>query len=142
MNCLRTIIKCSWQDAERALRHIRETAFMQEQSVPAELEWDGEDEGAIHLLALDADNTPIGCARILRDGHIGRMAVLIQWRKQGIGSELLQRAVAVVQELGCGEAFLDAQCDAIPFYEKQGFTAEGDEFIDAGIPHRHMRLTL
>ena len=132
-----------WQDNETALRLIRETVFIQEQNVPEDLEWDGEDEGAMHLLASDTDGSPIGCARILHDGHIGRMAVLKRWRGQGVGYSLLQRAVAMVKEIGCNEeAFLDAQTYAIPFYQRLGFIAEGDEFLDAGIPHRHMRLPL
>lgn len=131
-----------WQDNEAALRLIRETVFMREQNVPEALEWDGLDGDAIHLLARDAQGNPIGCARILHDGHIGRMAVLKPWRGQGVGHRLLQRAVAMVKALGCNEAFLDAQSYAIPFYQRLGFIAEGEEFMDAGIPHRHMRLPL
>lgn len=132
-----------WAGAdEAALRHIRETVFMQEQQVPEALEWDGEDAAATHLLAESADGNPIGCTRILADGHIGRMAVLKPWRGQGVGSALLQRAVEVVSGLGCREAFLDAQSYAIPFYERHGFHAEGPEFDDAGLPHRHMRCAL
>lgn len=137
-----TITAVNWQEAEQPLRQIRETVFMEEQHVPAELEWDGEDEGAIHLLASSADGSAIGCARILLDGHIGRMAVIQAWRGQGIGHALLHRAIEVVRELGCNVAFLDAQSYAIPFYEKLGFVAEGESFMDAGIPHRHMRLPL
>lgn len=132
----------NWQDEANALRQIRETVFMQEQNVPEELEWDGEDEAAIHLLAFDAQANPIGCARILHHGHIGRMAVLLPWRGRGVGSALLQLAVEVVTGPGCKEVFLDAQSYAIPFYERQGFIARGEEFMDAGIPHRHMYLSL
>jgi predicted GNAT family N-acyltransferase len=131
-----------WQDNEAALRLIRETVFMREQNVPEALEWDGLDGDATHLLVRDPLGNPIGCARIQHDGHIGRMAVLKQWRGQGVGHTLLQRAVALVKALGCNEANLDAQSYAIPFYQRLGFIAEGEEFMDAGIPHRHMRLPL
>jgi predicted GNAT family N-acyltransferase len=134
--------RTDWKKCESALREIREAVFMREQQVPAELEWDGEDERAIHLLARDSEGRPIGCARILHDGHIGRMAVVKPWRGRGVGTRLLQMAVEVVAAEGCNEAFLDAQCYAIPFYERQGFHAEGKEFLDAGIPHRHMRRAL
>lgn len=137
-----SIVQTSWSEETEALKAIRETVFMQEQSVPEELEWDGEDENAIHLLASDCDGNPIGCARILRDGHIGRMAVLKPWRAQGVGRQLLQQAVEVVKGLGCQAAFLDAQTYAIPFYQRQGFITEGEEFLDAAIPHRHMRRPL
>ncbi|MDH5784397.1 MAG: GNAT family N-acetyltransferase [Chromatiales bacterium] len=124
------------------MRRIRESVFMQEQQVPADLEWDGEDEGAIHLLAYDDTHSAIGCARVLADGHIGRMAVLKPWRDNGVGSALLREAIAVVREFGCDVAFLDAQCEAIPFYQREHFVAEGEVFLDAGIPHRKMRLPL
>ncbi len=137
-----TISQLEWRQGETSLRLIRETVFMHEQKVAEELEWDGEDEGAIHLLASDDEGKPIGCARILHDGHIGRMAVLQPWRGRGVGTALLKQALAAVRARGCSEAFLDAQRYAIPFYERLGFQAEGDEFLNAGIPHRHMRLTL
>ncbi len=137
-----TVMRVEWSESSEALKEIRETVFMQEQKVPAELEWDGEDENAIHLLASDGDGNPIGCARIIGDGHIGRMAVLKPWRGQGVGLSLLQCAVDVVKQLGCAQAILDAQTYAIPFYERMGFIAEGEAFMDAGIPHRHMRCPL
>ena len=143
MNRNRFIVEpVTWAVAESQLRHIRETVFMQEQNVPEDLEWDGKDEAAIHLLALDGENTPIGCARILQDGHIGRMAVMQRWRGRGVGRVLLRRALDIVREQGCSEAFLDAQTHALSFYEREGFVTVGEEFMDAGIPHRHMRCTL
>lgn len=137
-----TIIQASWLENEADLRFIRETVFMREQQVPEELEWDGEDLSAVHLLALDEEKKPIGCARILHDGHIGRMAVLGVWRRRGVGSALLHRAVEAVRAQALHTAFLDAQVYAIPFYERYGFRVEGEEFMDAGISHRHMVLIL
>lgn len=136
------IRKASWQQASQALRMIRETVFICEQHVPEELEWDGEDESAIHLLAVDDDDMPVGCARILSNGHIGRMAVLQSSRGLGLGRRLLKRAIEVVHQQGHRVARLDAQTHAIPFYEQQGFHVEGEEFMDAGIPHRRMTLQL
>lgn len=128
-----------WEEKQQQLRQIRERVFMDEQKVPAELEWDGEDNNAIHLLASDANGDPIACARILRNGHIGRMAVLPSWRRRGVGRALLRRAIDVVASLGCDYAFLDAQLHALPFYRQEGFVEQGEVFMDAGIPHRHMR---
>lgn len=136
------IRQVSWPQAATELRFIRETVFMQEQQVPEELEWDGEDEQATHLLAMNTDETPVGCARILANGHIGRMAVLKPFRQHGIGSELLAMAIEVVRLQGHNVARLDAQTHAIPFYQRYGFDVEGTEFMDAGIPHRHMSLHL
>lgn len=131
----------SWQTHKAELRVIRETVFMQEQSVPEALEWDGLDAEASHFLAT-IDGLPVGTARLLSDGHIGRMAVLADWRKQGIGSALLSHAIEAARRQGLPSVFLDAQIHALTFYELQGFIAEGEVFMDAGIPHRHMSLSL
>ncbi len=128
-----------WPDDAKAIAHIRRVVFIQEQEVPEEMEWDGLDDEAIHLLA-EFDGVAVGCARVLADGHIGRMAVLEPWRQRGVGSALLKDAQSVCEELGQA-AWLDAQVQAIPFYERHGFIAEGEVFMDAGIPHRRMRLS-
>lgn len=132
----------SWeQDCDR-LRPIREEVFILEQNVPVELEWDGEDEDALHLLAESQAGECIGTARMLADGHIGRVAVLKPWRGRGVGSELMRSMLEAARKRGLKIAFLDAQVNAIGFYEQFGFHAEGEIFMDAGIPHRHMTLSL
>jgi predicted GNAT family N-acyltransferase len=130
-----------WQRDETVLAEIRRRVFIEEQAVPVELEWDGEDDAARHWLAL-LDGQPIGTARMLRNGHIGRMAVLARARGQGIGSALIKAALDQARTDGLREVYLHAQTHALTFYQRQGFTAEGPEFMDAGIPHRTMRLQL
>lgn len=73
-----------WQKDHAALRSIRETVFIAEQAVPPELEWDADDASAVHFLAL-AGEYPIGTARLLPDGHIGRVSVLKDWRGLKVG---------------------------------------------------------
>lgn len=131
-----------WDRDRAALTAVRRAVFMEEQGVSAELEWDGLDDGARHFLALDATGHPIGTARLLPDGHIGRMAVLASWRGQGVGSALLRRAVDAAREQGFTAVELAAQTHAIGFYQRFGFTPYGAEFMDADIPHRNMRLAL
>jgi predicted GNAT family N-acyltransferase len=137
-----TITQVTWLQAEAPLSFIRRTVFMEEQNVPEELEWDGLDEDAIHILAMDEDNTPIGTARMLRDGHIGRMAVLKAWRQQGIGSAMLHKLIQIAQQQGLPQVELDAQTHAIPFYESYDFVVCSGVFIDAGIPHKKMKRVL
>ncbi|MEN8178028.1 MAG: GNAT family N-acetyltransferase [Pseudomonadota bacterium] len=127
-----------WPDDERLLKQVRERVFIQEQQVPKDLEWDGEDHQALQLLALDAEQNPIGTARLLGSGQIGRMAVLEAWRNQGIGSALLKRLLTEAEQGDYPELFLNAQLTALPFYQRQGFQAEGDVFDEAGIPHQRM----
>ena len=125
---------------QEQLRQVRDRVFIEEQSVPEHLEWDGEDAPAIHLLAADADGRVVGTARILESGQIGRMAVLPEWRGKGIGSALLREALVVATQRGRSEPFLNAQTAALPFYARMGFVAIGEEFMEAGIPHRKMEL--
>lgn len=130
-----------WSQDQAALAGIRRRVFIEEQRVPEALEWDGEDAAALHWLALD-DGAPVGTARMVGAGHIGRMAVLPQARRSGTGTALLRAAIDAGRRRNLRELYLHAQTHALAFYAKQGFVAEGPEFNDAGIPHRTMRLPL
>ncbi|HDK37659.1 MAG TPA: GNAT family N-acetyltransferase, partial [Thiolapillus brandeum] len=81
----------NWHQDAEALSLVRKKVFVEEQQVPVELEWDGQDPQCLHLLAEDAGGNPIGTGRLLPDGHIGRMAVLKEWRGKGIGFALLRQ---------------------------------------------------
>lgn len=131
----------SWSADKTELAAIRRDVFIDEQHVPAELEWDDEDELAQHWLAY-FDNHPVGTVRLLRDGQIGRMAVQKAWRQHGVGAALLQAVIAAARTQNLRELYLHAQTHALDFYTRHGFQVEGPEFMDAGIPHRTMRLAL
>ena len=124
-----------WQDAAEDLRAVRREVFVVEQGVPEALEWDDADEVALHALATDASGRAIGCARLLPDGHIGRVAVRRPWRGRGVGTALLARLVAGAQARGDRCAIVNAQVAAMPFYARHGFVASGEGFEEAGIPH-------
>jgi predicted GNAT family N-acyltransferase len=128
-----------WSTHAANLQTIRRAVFVVEQQVPEEEEWDENDAVCRHVLALAGD-TPIGTGRLLPDGHIGRMAVLKSWRGRGVGRDMLTTLLQLARQSGFAEAVLHAQTHAINFYIKQGFTAEGPVFIEAGIAHRVMRL--
>lgn len=137
-----TIHLISWHDGEPLLRAIRETVFMKEQGVSAELEWDGLDERCHHALALSCKGDAIGCGRITPEGHLGRMAVLPEWRDQKVGSALLEALLDYARSVHLPQVDASAQVQAMPFYERFGFEAEGEVFMDAGMPHRKMKLHL
>jgi predicted GNAT family N-acyltransferase len=126
-----------WHALEPMLRHVRTKVFIVEQGVPAELEWDEQDAASLHAVA-SIDGELAGCARLLPDGHIGRMAVLPGFRKQGVGSELLARLVDAARVRNMTLLQLHAQSHAAGFYLKAGFVPEGKEFDEAGIPHIRM----
>jgi predicted GNAT family N-acyltransferase len=137
-----TVRQVAWIAHRDALRAVRRTVFVEEQNVPEELEWDDEDEASEHALASAADGTPIGTGRLLRDGHIGRMAVLREWRGRGIGNALMRHLLARARALGHATVKLHAQTHAVGFYRKHGFAVEGGEFMEAGIPHVAMVRSL
>jgi predicted GNAT family N-acyltransferase len=133
----------SEQDWEAA-KAIRFEVFVDEQQVPADIELDEFDAGAHHWLALE-DGVPVATARaVAKDGgwKIGRVAVRQPWRGQGVGLAMMGAIVDAARAAGVPHAFLESQTHAIGFYERLGFVAEGPEFMDAGIPHRLMRLVL
>lgn len=136
------VVRADFARDAAAIRTVREEVFVGEQGVTPELEWDGLDAEAIHVLARAADGTPIGTARLLADGHIGRMAVRAPWRGRGVGRALLGELIAIARERSLPRVFLGAQTHAVGFYERQGFIVYGEPFMDAGIPHRHMAREL
>lgn len=128
----------NWKDEAPILRIIRTAVFIHEQKIPEDLEWDEFDLISMHVLGLNSDGQPVGTARLLPDGHIGRMAVLKDWRGKGLGSAMLLRMLDELDSRHTQKATLNAQTNAIKFYEKFGFRVSGEEFIEAGIPHVKM----
>jgi len=130
-----------WSAAQAEAKRIRFTVFVEEQSVPAELEMDDYDAESLHALAY-ADGRAIGTGRLLPDGHIGRMAVLKEWRGQGAGRAMLRRLIDAARRRGHREVALSAQVHALEFYRAEGFEPEGAAYEEAGIPHQSMRRKL
>lgn len=131
-----------WGNAPEELRVIRHQVFVDEQNVPAELEWDATDAIAEHFLARDASGQAVAVGRLYPDGtgngRIGRMAVARDARGRGLGLQLLKAIMAH----GCQQyahLVLSAQEQAIAFYQQAGFVICSDTYDDAGIPHRTMR---
>ena len=137
-----TIIETAWERDAARLGTVRHAVFIDEQGVPEVLEWDEYDAVSTHWLALAADGSPIGCARLLPDGHIGRMAVLPGWRKRGVGQALLAAVLRTAQARGHRMLMLSAQTHAAGFYARAGFVATGAEYEEAGIPHVAMQKPL
>jgi predicted GNAT family N-acyltransferase len=133
-----------WSDAETVLRDIRMRVFMDEQQVSAADEWDGQDETAIHFLTYLDNDQPIATARVLVEAdeageslyHIGRVAVLEDYRQQGIGRSLMAYVIGwCIQQSSTARLYLHAQTSRTAFYKYLGFVPQGTEFMDAGIPH-------
>lgn len=124
------------------LHAVRERVFVIEQGVPADLERDALDPLSHHVLARDARGQPIGTGRLTPDRRIGRMAVLPDWRGQGVGEALLAALLAQAHALGWAEVSLHAQVSALRFYARHGFLPQGHRFMEAGIEHQSMHRAL
>jgi len=128
----------TWEQAQPVAGPLRFAIFVGEQNVPAGIELDDMDANCMHAIAFDVDGKAIGTGRLLPDGHIGRMAVAKEWRRRGIGAEILQALIAEARKRGHAEVMVSAQLQAAEFYREQGFAAEGKVYPEAGILHQKM----
>ena len=135
------ILETTWAISEVHLRAVRTPVFIQEQLVTPEFEWDNIDATAVHVLAT-LNNEAIACLRIIDYHKIGRMAVLKQYRGNGLGAALLLAAVAICKTHGAQQITLSAQTHAISFYEKCGFKVSSAVYQDLHIPHVDMRMEI
>ncbi|MSQ49758.1 MAG: GNAT family N-acetyltransferase [Betaproteobacteria bacterium] len=132
----------TWQLAQPLAAPLRFAIFVGEQNVPAGIELDDQDANCVHAVAFDVDGKAIGTGRLLPDGHIGRMAVVMDWRRRGIGAEILQTLTEEARQRGHAEIKLSAQLQAMEFYRAHGYVAEGKVYEEAGILHQAMRKQL
>lgn len=131
----------NWQRDRDTLKTLRERVFVIEQGVPPEIEWDGRDDAAEHVIA-EQDGETIACGRLMPDGKIGRMAVLPQARGTGVGARVMTALLDLAMRRGLRSVYLHAQSHAAGFYTRQGFATEGYTFVEAGIDHVAMRRDL
>jgi predicted GNAT family N-acyltransferase len=124
-----------------AIKLVRETVFVHEQKIAAELEFDDRDAACVHLLAFDGD-AAIGTARLDVDGKIGRVAVLASHRRRGVASALMERLHEIARERGLAGVWCNAQRSAVPLYEHLGYTISSAPFDEAGIEHVRMQRGL
>ena len=136
----------SWAELGPQARALRTEVFIDEQKIPAVLEWDAADEGAVHAVAFNRLGMALATGRLL--GHapgvarIGRIAALQALRGGGVGRSVLDALTNVAAQRGDHTALLHAQVSAVSFYRRAGFVEHGAEFHDAGIAHVEMTRRL
>ncbi len=139
------IIQVKFGDSHwKQVRDIRFEVFIQEQKVDEQQEYDEYEEESHHFLALE-EGHPAGTARwrtTEKGIKLERFAVLASMRGKGVGAALVKACLSEVLPLmkNGEEIYLHAQVQALPFYQKLGFTAFGDLFSEAGIEHRKMKF--
>jgi len=137
MNADESMIETAFSEEKARIMQVRNAVFVVEQGVPVDLEQDEKDALCRHAL-LTWGGRPVATGRLEADGHIGRIAVVRSFRGKGLGSRIVSFLEGMARAQGVHRVYLGAQLQAIPFYEKLGYRCYGNEFMDAGIPHRHM----
>jgi len=131
-----------WRELGRDAQAIRSAVFVEEQKIPAELEWDAGDASCIHAVAYNRLGVALAAGRLLEQapgvGKVGRMAVVQTMRGSRVGRAVLDALTAAAQARGDHELMLHAQRTAAPFYSRAGFVQRGPVFEEAGIPHVEM----
>ena len=135
------IIADDWKQLEKDAKYIREQVFIQEQGIALEDEWDDFDATAVHFMVYDKEQ-PIATARLLPQHSVGRVAVLMPYRKQGIGKILMQHIIDYARNQKLPYLKLSAQTYVTAFYEALGFKVQGEVYQDCGISHIDMTLAL
>jgi predicted GNAT family N-acyltransferase len=125
-----------------SIQSLREQVFVHELGSGSEVIWDARDADAGHVLARDPHGQPIGCGRLTADGAIGRLAVLPDWRRRGVGRALLMRLIDLGRQRRLPALHVNAGAKAGDFYATHGFAASGECVKEAGISHQVMRLPL
>ncbi|MEM6999652.1 MAG: GNAT family N-acetyltransferase [Pseudomonadota bacterium] len=136
------VVPVDWHQRQPILTDIRRRVFIEEQSVEPDEEWDGADPDAAHFLVINEAGQPQACARLLDDGQIGRMAVLPEFRGNGLATLLITAIIEHATQRGMDRLFLHAQSYIQGMYAKAGFTLCGPEFDEVGIPHVPMEMKL
>lgn len=130
-----------FEDYREVIHGIRHRVFTLEQGVDGRIDFDGLDPDAVQVVVYDG-HEPVGTGRMLADGHIGRIAVLADYRGRGLGTVVVTTLIDHARRHGFGRVYLGAQVRAVPFYEKLGFVRDGDDYMEADILHTPMALPL
>ena len=131
-----------WERARTVAGPIRYGIFFSEKDAPPGIELDEQDKDCVHAIAYTGDAKAVGTARLLPDGHIGRMAVVEEWRRLGVAAALLDALTEEARRRGHKEVMLSVPLQAADFYRSHGFNAEGKVFEEGGILYENMRKGL
>ncbi len=124
-----------WGVDEAAIRSVRHAVFSDEQGISRALDFDGRDPDCVQVIARLGDGEVLGTARMLPDGHVGRLAVHAPWRGRGVGTRMVECLTEAARERGIESIYLHSQASATEFYHRLGYAIRGEPFMEAGIEH-------
>ncbi|MEQ1310237.1 GNAT family N-acetyltransferase [Acinetobacter sp. XH1639] len=130
-----------WDQLQQDAKLIRTQVFICEQGITEADEWDDQDVISQHFVIYDQDQ-PIATARLLQNHSVGRVAVVKAYRGQGIGQMIMLEIISYAQKQHLSVLTLSSQVHAISFYEKLGFTVQGNSYDECGISHIEMTMNL
>ncbi len=134
-----SVSRVNWKLAEPLLKDVRERVFICERRIPKKIEFDRKDRSAYHMLICDdLTQEPIATGRILLSGEIGRIAVVMEHRKQQIDKVVIEGLIKIAKELGLEEVFIYSPLEAVDYFRKNNFYTVGSVFMEAGIPRQKM----
>jgi predicted GNAT family N-acyltransferase len=131
----------TWGEAEPIAAPLRFAIFVEEKQADG-IELDDLDKDCVHAVAYDDAGKAIATARLLPDGQVGRMVVMKDWRRRGVGAALLEALIQEARKRGLSEVRLSAPLQALEFYRSQGFVADGKIQQVDGVLRQAMRKPL
>ena len=135
------IFQTKYEDNKDSIIKVRHVVFVIGQNVPSEIEIDGKDPDCYHAL-ITIDDTPIATGRMEKDGHIGRIAVLEEYRGHHYGQKIMGKLEEIAKKEGIGRVCLGSQVHAMNFYEKLGYIPYGEFYFEANMEHRKMEKSI
>ena len=140
-DCMYQVKHGRWDQLQQDAKLIRTQVFICEQGITEADEWDDQDLISQHFVIYDQDQ-PIATARLLENNSVGRVAVLKAYRGQGLGQMIMLEIISYAQKQRRSVLTLSSQVQAISFYEKLGFTVQGNSYDECGISHIEMTMNL
>lgn len=140
-DCMYQVKHGCWDQLQQDAKLIRTQIFICEQGITEADEWDDQDVISQHFVIYDQDQ-PIATARLLQNHSVGRVAVVKVYRGQGLGQMIMLEIISYAQKQGLSVLTLSSQVHAISFYEKLGFTVQGNPYDECGISHIEMTMNL
>ena len=122
---------------------VRAEIFVVEQNC-AYLDPDGRDYDSLHVFCEDNGEVTAYLRAFCLDAKTVQMGrVLTRTHGMGLGGRLLKDGIReICKKMNPEQIYIEAQCYATGFYEREGFRICSEEFLEDGIPHVQMMLVL
>lgn len=131
-----------WGNEQHKLKKIREKIFVCQWRIPAEYEFDNQDDISFHVLVVDEHNQAVATGRITPLGEIGRIAVEPLHRGPEVYQELFKALLEIAKQLSLADVLVQCELEGVSYYQQQGFRPVGTVYMDAGVARQRMQCSL